>query len=227
MSKVLIAIASCNRDTKNGYNEAIRKTWAKDLDCDYKFFVGDGWIDLKEDEIPLDCPDTYLALPFKTLEILRWALSNGYDYIFKCDTDTFIVPKNLLSSGFENYDHVGTFNGPLTPETKIYGSLYPWASGGSGYWLSKEAANYILSQGVDHRATCPRLNIPCEDLWVGQLLGPRIMNGTLKAIHSDRYNKNDNPDYTTDISSHYCSEGRRRVFDVEWMYKHYEINKNR
>ena len=46
--KVLIAIASCRRDTHNGFNQAVRDTWLKDIakfpEIDYKFFVGDGTI---------------------------------------------------------------------------------------------------------------------------------------------------------------------------------------
>ena len=225
MNKLLIAIASCNRDSKNGFNQAIRDTWLKDASVNYKFFLGSGSTDPREDEIILNCPDDYLSLPQKTLEILRWALKEGYDYIYKCDTDTFVMPEKLLESGFENYDYVGTFNGDLGIPNFVYSSLYSWASGGSGYCVSKKSADIILREGVTGKAMCPRLHIPCEDLWIGQVLGPGIRDKSLKAHDDSRYGRHYTDDYKTDISSHYCSEGMKRKFDVSWMFKHYNTNK--
>jgi len=223
--KVLIAIASCNRDSKNGYNQTVRDTWLSGHNVDYKFFLGAGSAEPKSDEVILPCPDDYLSLPYKTLEILKWALSNGYDYVYKCDTDTFVMLERLLSSGFEEYDYVGTFNEKLGKPNVVYGTLFSWASGGSGYWLSKKAAEVIIANGVNEKAVCPRLRIPCEDLWVGQLLGPGIQSAAIKAWDNPRYGKSFSADYITDISSHYCSEGMHRKFDVSWMIKHYNTNK--
>src|SRR5208282_5975493 len=44
--KILIAIVSCRRDARNGFNQAVRDTWLQDIakfpEAEYKFFIGDG-----------------------------------------------------------------------------------------------------------------------------------------------------------------------------------------
>lgn len=224
MSKILIAIASCGRDTLNGFNDAIRETWLSNTTVDYKFFIGRGATPKKDDEILLDCPDHYIGLPYKTLEIVRWALNNNYDYIFKCDTDTFVMVDRLLQSGFEQYDYVGAFNEAIGIENAVYGKLYSWASGGSGYFISKKAGEIVLATGINDNAICPKLRIPCEDLWMGQVLGPYIKKSQIAAFNDTRLGKSFNPNFVTEISSHYCSEGMKRKFDISWMLKHYEVN---
>jgi len=224
-SKILVAIASCERDSNNGYNEAIRNTWLKNSQVEYKFFKGNSNNPTEKiDEIILNCKDDYLSLPEKTMEIIRWALSNNYEYIFKCDTDTYVILEKLLSSDFEKYDYVGHFNGELGKSNVIYNTLYSWASGGSGYFLSKKSADLLILEGNTAKSICPNLKIPCEDLWVGQVLGSHIENGKIKA-HSDiRYGWGYRENYMTDYTSHYCSEGKKRKFDVDWMYQHHAKN---
>lgn len=224
--KVLVAISSCGRDTKNGFNQAVRDTWLKDLrGADYKFFLGRDVASAREDEIVVDAPDDYRSLPWKTKALLQWALDCGYDYVWKADTDTYVVPDRLLHSGFANHDYIGHFNAELGNPNIVYGKCFTWASGGSGYWLSRRAAEHVVKHDPIPLSLCPVLNIPCEDLWVGQVLGPKIADGTFKAKHDPRYASGfDEIDFRTEISSHFCSEGAGRSFDVEWMYKHYQVN---
>jgi hypothetical protein len=224
MDKILIAIASCERDAYNGFNDAVRNTWLKDKKVDYKFFRGVGTPTEKHDEVLLDCKDDYLSLPEKTMEIVKWAMRNEYDYIFKCDTDTYVVLDKLLNSNFKDYDYIGHFNGELGKPNLIYNSLYTWASGGSGYFISRKAAWKIIAEGSTAKAMCPNLKIPCEDLWMGQVLGPFIESGDLKAASDSKYGWGYNEDFSTDYTSHYCSEGKKRKFDVSWMHKHHEKN---
>lgn len=224
MEKILIAIASCERDSLNGFNQAVRDTWLKDKNVDYKFFRGIGSAPAKEDEVILNCKDDYLSLPEKTMEILKWAVNDNYDYVFKCDTDTYVVLDRLLSSDFKNYDYVGHFNGQLGKPNLIYSSLYTWASGGSGYFLSRGAAWKIIAEGNTNKAMCPNLRIPCEDLWIGQVLGPFIESGELKAMSDTKYGWGFSEDFITEYTSHYCSEGKKRKFDVSWMFNHHQKN---
>ena len=224
MERVLIAISSCERDSNNGFNDAVRKTWLNNAKVDYKFFKGIGGTESHDDEVILDCKDDYLSLPEKTLEILKWALDNNYDYVFKCDTDTYVVLDRLLSSDFRNWDYIGHFNAPIGIPNVVYRTLYTWASGGSGYFLSKKAAEIIVKLNSTEKAMCPNLRIPCEDLWIGQVLGPDIEKGNLKATSDNRYGWGFNDDFSTEFTSHYCSEGKRRKFDADWMYAHHTKN---
>src|SRR5271156_2746122 len=156
---LLIAVKSCRQDLERGYHQVIRDTWGIDavsLGIDLIFFTGNrnqskgilGW-----DEVSLDCGDEYADLPFKTREICQYAVACGYDYVFLCDTDTFVIPRLLLEVGFEAYDYYGLIQKPLgktfqydaiSRSGKHHPGMYsPWASGGFGYFLSQKAARIV------------------------------------------------------------------------------------
>lgn len=179
--EVLFAVKSCNRDQADGFHAAIRETWGKGCfpPVNLKFFTGLGSQDYR-DVVRLDVKDDYDSLPFKTKAILEWSVSHNYDFTFLCDTDTFTVPSRLMDSGFEKFDYSGRF-GRVHPvgQTFKYSDhrqtleqCHPWASGGVGYFVSRRAAHLITREVPDHWA---------EDLWVGQVLGPHVQSGYLKA----------------------------------------------
>jgi hypothetical protein len=234
--KTLIAVASCIRDTENGYNQAIRETWKTEVPdgTDFRFFVGniESPVNLLPDEVLLDCKDGYFDLPWKTQAILRWALENNYTHILKCDTDTYARPRKILQSNFAAYDYVGHFNGlvdgvRIGQPNSVYGSCYPWASGGSGYWLSSRAAELVVSNPPDAKWVCPNLKYPCEDLGVGMTLGPKLESGEFIALDDSRYWRSWRKNYQVYFTAHYCSEGEKREFDVSWMYSHWKVNRDR
>lgn len=118
---------------------------------------------LEGDEILLNTPDSYPYLPYKIREIRRWAmLMGGYDYIYKCDTDTIVVPTRLRDSGFQLHDYIGFGPELVGPELQLLtkaglpGVHYAW--GGAGYWLSKKAYSHTTMDDID---------IMFEDVWTG------------------------------------------------------------
>lgn len=227
--KILIAILSCARDAGNGFNQAVRDTWGKHVEgADLRFFVGHGANARHSDEIRLDAGDEYLDLPQKSRALQRWIVGEGYDFCFKCDTDTFVVPERLLASGFEKHDYTGVFNGPLGIPDHVHGGwmerpsgrqgkFYAWPSGGSGYWVSAKASQLIAQENeVDDYA---------EDRWVGQVLGSRIAGGYIRACHDPRYGWGfDKENYRTEISSHFGRSIPGQQYDVSWMQRHYDAN---
>lgn len=174
MKKILIAVKSCLRDRDAGFHQAIRDTWGKDFEgmADVRFFMGEYTRDRLKDEVCLFVDDTYEDLPFKTQAICEWMYHSWYTHVFLCDNDTFVKPTALLASGFENHSYSGYFNlgtkGPFS-YTDERGNLiekcWPWASGGTGYFLSDWAANIVKSSSPLSWA---------EDLSVGQILGPLV-----------------------------------------------------
>lgn len=225
--KILIAVHSCIRDSQNGFNQACRQTW---LNCfykfrhspntagqttditeiqnsilDYAFFIGNGNGRFNYDEIQVSCPDDYLSLPFKTKAVLQWAIERNYDHIFKCDTDTFVFLPRLLATDFYNYDFVGAFNGPVGVPNKVEGK-YAWVSGGAGYWLSNRAAQLVVKSEPNHWA---------EDLWVSQVVSS---DPAMKIINDDRYGRNPGLLTAESVSVHYCSEGKKRRFNPQWLH---------
>lgn len=165
--KILIAIHGSHSQPEQ--MQAQRETWLRDLSgADYKFFLGQPEGD-EPDVVYCPCPDGPLysdakrihrtwILNQKTEGIVEYALENGYDYVFKCDDDTYVRPGLLLVSGFEQHDYSGFTEKHYTRET----GWYRWAQGGAGYWLSRRAMEAIAEHGLR--------TIPAEDFAVGHAL---------------------------------------------------------
>jgi hypothetical protein len=100
-------------------------------------------------------PDGFKNLPMKMFNILKHYEQE--DYIFKCDTDTYVALDRLLAYPYKEHDYAGY-------EWKCF--PHPYASGGAGYWLSNEAIKVLLQ----HPPSAD-LSMPAEDYWVGQVLG--------------------------------------------------------
>jgi hypothetical protein len=208
--KILLAISSCERDCQNGYNQAVRDTWKRAvIGADCFFFVGNGSLPLVSDEIRIPAPDGYLDLPYKTREIMRWALAHGYDFVFKCDTDTYVYPQDLLATGFEKYDYSGWFNAPLKIPNVVEGKYYAWASGGIGYWLSRKGMQLVVASDPNHWA---------EDLWVGQVLAQE----SVLAFHDPRY-WNDSSLISVHLNYGKQQQGDKRLkVSVKEMYEQHK-----
>ncbi len=220
---VLIAVKSCERDISKGYNQTIRDTWGRFVKgAALKFFVGRCTVPLKADEVRVGAPDDYWSLPEKTCAILRWSarptpgigLSRpGYDFVYLCDTDTFVRPELLLKSGFEAFDLVGLFYPRVPNGQKDAEGFYAWPSGGGGYWLSAKAAA-IIAAHHDHTDWA-------EDRMIGQILGPHIASGMLK-VSSRRDYGEPTGNMQNLITAHFCAHGMQREYDPEWMRRLYK-----
>lgn len=184
MPNLLIAVKSCAYDRNRGAHELVREMWGQELmTSDLRFFTAKFTIDLCADEIPVEAPDDYPGLPFKTREIVRWALQAGYDHAFLCDTGSFVMAHHLESYVYETSDYIGYWGVKLDPfsyvaQNKARGCktvgiprCYPWASGG-GYFLSRKAMEIVAVQEPMCWA---------EDLNVGQALAEK---GILLSDHS-------------------------------------------
>ncbi len=148
MPKILFAILSCH--ALRHFEQTQRNTWLRDIPSgDYKFFLGnpEGTADL--DEVFLNVGDGFEDITDKTIAMYRWALERAYDFVFKADLDTFVRPRQLLQSDFQQYDYTGGQN-----------SFF--ASGGAGYWLSSRALQLVVD--------FPYIKGPAEDVHTAQAL---------------------------------------------------------
>ncbi len=164
--KILFAILSCH--AMRHFEVAERETWLRDLPpgVGYRFFLGYAPVfSLVDDEEYLDVGDSFSDVTAKSVAMHRWALEHGYDFVFKADLDTFVRPVALLQSGFEGEHYTGGRN--------CQG--IPFASGGSGYWLSKKAMQIV--------ADAPVTPGPAEDLHVATVLHAQGIN----MYHDSRY----------------------------------------
>lgn len=157
--KVLIAILSCH--TLRDWQKAVRGTWIRELpkEIDYRFFLGAPITPCVCDEVCLDVDDTFQGVTKKVVSVLKWAMFQKYDYVFKADLDTLVRPDLLIRCGFEDYDYMG-------------GQNRFFASGGAGYWLSRKAMEYAVG--------FPISTGPEEDVHVARAL---VSNGI--PLHPD------------------------------------------
>ena len=236
--KILIAISSCRRDARNGYNDALRETWLKDIPVEYKFFIGDGTptndneqaiaasqtggdtnrgidyaakgkasvisaaaeppLEPKDDEVILAVPDDYRHIAVKVRGIFQYALSHGFDYVFKCETDSYVVVERLLTSGFQNHDILG-------------GAAGRNIAGGSGWWMSKKAMEAVVNEPI---------NTWSDDCWFPTLL----RNKGFSISHDVRYSDERVTRSNDLISTH---TGFKAGYDTSRMYRlHKSFNGN-
>jgi len=168
LPKVLIAVPTCFRldyegrwehrgnpeygkdmhvSGPNDQTQACRETWVKDFapfkNVTVKFFYGkpsDGFPRQPlPDEVFLDVPDGYGSLIEKTVGICKWAVGKNFEYIYKCDTDTWVFAEKLLVEMMENaFDYAGYLHASV-------------CSGGPGYFLSRQAAEIVATKGQQRR----------------------------------------------------------------------------
>jgi hypothetical protein len=126
-----------------------RETWLKDCSVDYRFVLGQNQVgSLAVDEIAFDVTDLNQGCYDKTRSLVRFALDGGYDYLFKCDIDSYVHVPRLLRSGFEQHEFVG----------------YQGCYGGSGYWVNRRCMSLLVSP----ENACPFRR--SEDGWTLQSL---------------------------------------------------------
>jgi hypothetical protein len=221
--KILVAVMGCEFHAENGIQQMSRETWVQDVDKigDFKFFIGRGNLSLKDDEHRVDAIDDKEHLLFKVVEILKYALENNYDMIFKLDNDTYVnvdaVSKTI--PGYAGYDYIGVPVGvPREPygQTNVYSFLQ-----GSATWLSARAAAIVIKEAIPsmirimpeamkfNGLICPYSH--SEDLWVAQVLMPEQQ---LNILADYRYSNGD-------LTFHYALPKEGNKFK-DWMFKLHE-----
>jgi hypothetical protein len=140
--KVKFVIGALSAQTYEQRRQACLATWAKQNgrdDVEIVFLVGNGPSSLPAREghlLRCPCPDDYQSLPQKTRWFCLWALLNyDFEYLFKCDDDTYVDIDRLLACG-ASADYVGH-------------DIAGFASGGAGYLLSRRAATAVVAQMLE------------------------------------------------------------------------------
>jgi hypothetical protein len=152
--KVLIAVVNCH--SRLLYQQCIRETWLPLVQgADVIFFLGPSDRVAHQDEVFLNCDDSYEGLPSKVQAIVRWALDNGYTHVLKCDDDVVLKPREVLSSGFQNSNFMGCKN-----DVSSYPVPY-----GFCYWISEKAMRLVVE------AKLPRDNN--DEAWVTDVLAKK------------------------------------------------------
>ena len=160
----VILIASYEAARHNGYQQAQRDTWIKDLSgrMPYKFVLGRECENPGPDEIVVDAGDKIEGFPLKTKAARAWATKNGFGYTFHCTTDTYVIAERILGINYEQFDCLGYFMHDMHRLCKTENIQFP--QGGAGYWLSPKAAEII------EKSTPPEWIGVAEDVFVGNAI---------------------------------------------------------
>jgi hypothetical protein len=141
---------------------------------------------IERDVVSLGAPDDYHGLPKKVRAFFQYALTNyEFDYLFKCDDDTYVKPERLFEL--------------LNGDCEFVGSRDWWpshADGGAGYLLSRK------SVAIAANAVCP--DSGPEDVWVTESL--RKAGIQLRASAQLKYDYMEPPHaHNRLITVHHCS----------------------
>jgi hypothetical protein len=175
-SSCLFFVLTCHANLKK--HRAVESTWSLRIhpNDDLLFVIGDPTVEQsyrKGNLLVVRAADDYDALPQKVMAAFDWAIRNvEFDYLLKCDDDTYIEPTRLQD--LPHGEYVG-YMWNRTDQKVVY------ASGGAGYRLSWKRLPGIIEQM--NKAIQERPGIrTIEDMLVGvaaQKLG-------IIPIHSDR-----------------------------------------
>jgi hypothetical protein len=195
--RVMFAIISCEKDRARGCHDAIRETYMGNTP--HVFFVGETLTSftLCQDEVALrGTNDGYHYTYQKNNAIFQRMRILGYDFLFTCDVDTYVVIPRLLACGFEQHDYVGR----RCDEGH--------AGGGYGYWLSRRAVEILASDPPNGTAAYNDLGIgmklrdhgvfvhPRNDIFLSEC--PTTWLGNAVTAHLGRGTGNWNPQWMRD-----------------------------
>ncbi len=199
-AKILVGICSCSRYP--GKREAVRSTWLsqpyKNVTC--QFFIG-GRESLSDepDTVVLPVDDSYEGLPEKVIAFFAHALEHfEFDWLFKCDDDTYVVLDRL-------HDLI-TSEGEIVGNETLRNRGAP--SGGAGYLLSRRIVEMLAADGA-----LPKRG--AEDVIVGEAA---ISYGA-KPVWTDRLRWNAAPCPRRDnslITAHWCNPERLRAIHTNF-----------
>lgn len=192
---ILVGICSCL--TADARRAACRETWLScpqpGIEC--RFFLGRREpIPAEPDVVPLWVPDDYEHLPAKGLAFYRWALLHSdFDWLFKCDDDTYLALDRLPSLCDAQFDLIG--------DMSVEHRGFP--SGGAGYLMSRALVEKIAARAAEVSPT------GAEDVIFGQLardMGARCL-ATPRLFLAPGLPPHSGNDQ---VSCHWCSPARLR-----------------
>jgi len=145
--KILVSILTCSNTQKRA--DACLNTWIKDIESPHDYFFYGDHVQYRSMSKTWDCTpslgESRMRLPEKTYKMLKQSLSYDWDFLFKCDDDTYVNFERLLGL-------TKTLNSKdsLYVGSKVFGQgKLDYGSGGAGYLLTRSAVKLCLKSLVD------------------------------------------------------------------------------
>ncbi len=159
--KPLLAVMTGQKHAER--RAACLQTWLDSPGMDWVFFVGSHRAGREGHLLHLPCPDTWNHLPRKTHAMIRWALAQGYDRLFKADDDSYVHTPRLLAEARRLGDDFGYIGRGVTNAVNPRYAGLTYAQGGAGYWLDRRCMELLAAEPEP-------VEDDLEDGWVAQVL---------------------------------------------------------
>lgn len=195
--KVLLGIITAHHSSRAAYVAAQRER-LKNSPLDYKFVYGAASSQQEKveprnplpDELFFNVDDTKAYMVLKNKALFRWALDNGYDYVFRACDDTIVYPERLIAhlDTLVKHDYAGTMcgYGKMAGTGEVFVLRYlDYMHGGVGIWLSRKAMEMLLADDWKGPWSSPyskqieltpgsffegSWHVYWDDLWIGEVL---------------------------------------------------------
>lgn len=137
--KLLVVINSCHAYRHK--RDACRETWIPYLPpgTDHFFFVGEGTTELEPDVLPTPFEDSRGWNPHKAHHAFTHALRYDFDWLFRVDDDTFVVPERIPSLFWD-------------AKAEMIGGdcmwQWGWSTGGAGLMFKRRLVDAMVQTGV-------------------------------------------------------------------------------
>lgn len=171
--KILTTILTCPSSQERA--DACLTTWLKDVNSPHEYcFYGSKTQSERMDKT-WNCEpyegEARFRLPQKTYKMLVKSLNYDWDFLFKCDDDTFVAFDRLINL-LKNYD----LNDALYIGRKIV-NPFAYAQGGAGYVLTRSAVKMCIDS-LKYFYDDQSKNQNAEDYSVGLALKEQGINLT-------------------------------------------------
>lgn len=155
-SSILLGIITAHHPSRWWYRVGARQTFLRDSKLDHVYVFGrpavpDWPVQPEPDELWADCDDRKEYMYYKVQALCRYALDNGYSYLFRACDDTRLFPDRIVAAGLESYDYAGNMpcKFSLGGTFKTWFRIFDYAHGGCGIWLSRKAMQMIVDDRMD------------------------------------------------------------------------------
>lgn len=170
--KILVAILTHEGTQSNA--DACAETWVKDIQDPHEYYFYGSKHQSQKMDRTWNCEpnegEERFRLPEKTYKMLVESLNHDWDFLFKCDDDTFVVFDKLIEF-LQNYD----------PSQDLYIGKelgrQGYAQGGAGYILTRTAIKKCINS-LKYLYGDKSKNKNAEDYSVGLALRERKINLT-------------------------------------------------
>ncbi len=207
MAPLIVAVKSTFEDLQAGEHDRVRSTWGAGFrgKALLKFFISrqthrQGMFNTlpsnesnsytpKSDEYILDVPDERNSMVKKVRGICKYVVDKVCSHVLIVDVLHNVDVRAAMEAPYEFADYAGDFSPRYPGEAPepvtffdqdkmpvVVEQCYSWARSDAGYYLSRKATAELSfnTPSVSQYVVGSQ-----DDVWVGQVLGPDIVNGDL------------------------------------------------